>query len=78
MSFVGLEVGGTYLKAAWLAGGRVDGPVHRLSVPSFLDTSGPERELDPAALMASVLALLDESNSQDLWMGVSRDLLFAS
>lgn len=70
MSFVGLDVGGTYLKAAWLAGGRVDGPVHRLSVPSFLDTSGPERELDPAALMASVLALLDEAIGNSVPQGI--------
>ena len=55
---VGLDVGGTYLKAAWLG----DSPprVIRRVIPEFAETTGSSREIDPAALMKSVTELLAE------------------
>ena len=58
MSSVGLDVGGTYLKAAWLDDG--DLQVTRRPIPDFIDTSSNAREIDPGALMDSILGLLDE------------------
>lgn len=58
MSSVGLDIGGTFLKAAWL-----DDPslqVTRRPIPDFLDRTGKAREIDPDALMASIIDLLDE------------------
>lgn len=57
MSSVGLDVGGTYLKAAWLDEG--DLQVTRLEIPDFIDTSSNAREIDPEALMDSIHDLLD-------------------
>jgi sugar (pentulose or hexulose) kinase len=54
---LGLDVGGTYLKAGWLQHGRATG-VQRAATPAFIDPSGPYREIDPSALMNAVHALL--------------------
>ena len=57
MSSVGLDVGGTYLKAAWLDEG--DLQVTRRPIPDFIDTSGNAREIDAVALVDSIHDLLD-------------------
>ena len=51
MSFVGIDVGGTFLKAAILTRAGEVGPVTRLPVPDFLDTLGAAREIDPGRLV---------------------------
>lgn len=57
---VALDVGGTFIKAAVIADGRVVSDVIRAPIPDFLDPSGAlgevghAREIDPAALDASV------------------------
>ena len=58
MSSVGRDVGGTFLKAAWLEGAPTQ--VTRRSIPGFIEESGKAREIDPDALMASINDLLDE------------------
>ena len=58
MYSVGLDVGGTFLKAAWLDGGPL--AVTRRPMPGFLDTSGKAREIDPNELISAVTELLDE------------------
>ena len=58
MSSVGLDIGGSFLKAAWLDDSRLH--VTRLQTPSFLDISGKAREINPTVLMDAVSALLDE------------------
>ena len=58
MSSVGLDIGGTYLKAAWLDEGPL--AVTRRPVPGFLDTLSEAREINPDELMVAVLDLLDE------------------
>ena len=58
MSSVGLDVGGTFLKAAWLDDASLQ--VTRRPIPDFLDRTGKAREIDPDALMASINDLLDE------------------
>lgn len=58
MSSVGLDVGGTFLKAAWLEGGPL--AVTRRPIPGFLDTSGKAREIDSVALTGAITDLLDE------------------
>ena len=57
MSSVGLDVGGTYLKAAWLDEG--DLQVTRLKIPDFIDTSSNAREIDPGVLVDSILSFVD-------------------
>ena len=58
MSSVGLDIGGTFLKAAWLDEGPLTAT--RRPIPGFLDTSGKAREIDPDELMVAVNELLDE------------------
>ncbi len=58
MSFVGIDVGGTFLKAAILTRAGDVGPVARLPVPDFLDTAGAAREIDPEALVSAVRGLV--------------------
>ena len=57
MSSVGLDIGGTYLKVAWLDEGEL--LVTRVPTPEFIDSSGRAREIDPDALVDSILRLLD-------------------
>ncbi len=70
MSFVGLDVGGTFIKAARLTPLGVDGSVTRLPVPPFIDTSGAAREIDPAALMHVVAAAIDDALKGDRADGI--------
>ncbi len=58
MSFVGIDVGGTFLKAAILTRAGDVGPVTRLPVPDFLDTPGAAREIDPGMLVSAVRELV--------------------
>lgn len=58
MCSVGLDIGGTYLKAARLE--RKPLSVHRRPIPDFLDTTGSARELDPSTLLAAVTDLLGD------------------
>jgi xylulokinase len=51
MSFVGLDLGGTYIKAAVLHDGSVQEPVVRVPCPSFIDATGPKREISPERLV---------------------------
>lgn len=61
-----LDVGGTFIKAARIAEGRVIGDVVRAPIPDFLDASGElgevghAREIDPAALDAVVQTVVAE------------------
>lgn len=58
VSSVGLDVGGSYLKAAWLEEGPLS--VSRTPIPGFMDASGSAREIDPVELMDAITVLLDE------------------
>jgi len=58
VSSLGLDVGGTFLKAAWLDEGPLQ--VIRRPIPDFLDTTGDAREIDPDQLMDAISGLLDE------------------
>lgn len=58
VSSVGLDVGGSYLKAAWLDEGPLR--ISRTAIPGFIDSSGSAREIDPSALMDAITDLLDE------------------
>lgn len=61
-----LDVGGTFIKAARIADGRVIGDVVRAPIPDFLDATGAlgevghAREIDPAALDAAVQTVVAE------------------
>ena len=54
MSFVGIDLGGTFLKAAVLTREGNVGPVTRLPMPGFLDMSDGAREINPRVLVAAV------------------------
>lgn len=58
MSFVGIDVGGTYVKAARFDHAGVPGSVVREPVPPFLDATGEAREIDPDQLLAAVSSVL--------------------
>lgn len=58
MSFAGLDVGGTYLKATVFDSSGLPGPVLRQRTPGFLDVAGTAREMDPDALLTAVFAVL--------------------
>lgn len=54
MSFVGVDVGGTFLKAAILSVSEGVGPVERMPIPGFVDTTGAAREIDGESLARAV------------------------
>jgi len=56
---LGLDVGGTYLKAGWLQQGRTT-QVRRARTPGFIDPAGPRREIEPSSLMVAVRELLTQ------------------
>jgi sedoheptulokinase len=60
MSFVGIDIGGTFLKAALLDPPGVVGPVVRRPTPEFIDVTGAAREIDPAVLLAEVKDVIAE------------------
>lgn len=60
MSFVGIDVGGTYVKAAAFDAAGEPERVLRTPIPPFLDSTGAAREIDPVALIAVVEALLND------------------
>jgi sugar (pentulose or hexulose) kinase len=59
MSFVGIDIGGTFLKAALLDSHGVTGPVIRRPTPEFIDATDAAREIDPGILIAEVFDLLE-------------------
>ena len=60
MSSLALDVGGTFIKAAWIDGGRVQEPVVRVPIPGFLkgDFDAGARELSADDLDAAVFNAL--------------------
>ena len=57
-SIVGLDIGGTFLKAAWLHNASLQ--VVRRPIPAFIDDSGKAREIDPDGLISSIHDVLDK------------------
>jgi sugar (pentulose or hexulose) kinase len=64
-----VDVGGTFIKAAAVADGRIVGPVLRERMPEFLDTSGDlgepgnARELDALAVDRAVFAVVEQASA---------------
>ena len=67
MSSIALDVGGTFIKAARIEGGSVQGTVVRRPVPAFLaaENDSGARELSPHELDAAVFAALRELGVDD-------------
>ena len=70
MSFVGIDVGGTFLKGAVLTHEGNVGPVIRVPMPAFLDVSGDSREIDAHVLESAILALVGQLSADSLGEGV--------
>lgn len=62
MYFVGLDVGGTFIKASRLdaQSGSIRGRVVREPIPGFMEDSGSRRELNPLELMDSVHRVISQ------------------
>lgn len=68
MKTLGLDFGGTYIKAGWLHSGRAH-DVQRRPVPGFIDTNGRARELDPKAVLEAVQVLLSaHPGAESVWI----------
>ena len=70
MSFVGIDLGGTFLKAAVFTRGGDVGPVTRLPMPDFLDMSDGAREIDPTVLVSAARELMAQVAADTLIEGV--------
>jgi len=66
MSFAGIDIGGTFIKAALFSNSGEPVRVARQPIPGFLSVDGPEREIDPDSLFNVVMdALATVINGHD-------------